>query len=381
MTAKYDLDELNRHFLYLERLASGGINSVVLPSLGDTYRAVADILGGYDSITSQAQLNAITRAINEAVESNAGWATLTQEDLIPLAEYESEWNTAMQAAATSEAISNPSQAQLLNAINNARMVLESGQRADVGLWADFVKSNTDNHAEQINNIVQRGFIRGETVSSMRKQIKTVSDGLLRREAETLARTGYIHYASQAAETVTAANADVLEEYYYVVTFDSRTSNVCKGVTQYNKKGKRFKVGDSKAPLPPLHYGCRTRRIAVPKGFELDGKRAAVGGRKGQEVAELASERQSRKRKGNIKYRGKKDSDIFAPGQVDASETADSWFKRQPLWWLKLNMGDTRARLVKNGGLNIGSLTDAKLRPLTLKELREIHPAVFKKVGI
>ena len=91
MSVEYDLDEALAHYLYLERLASGGINSVVVPSLNDTYEAVAAILSGYDAITSQSQLNAITQAINAAIEGNAGWATLTAEDLNPLASYEAEW--------------------------------------------------------------------------------------------------------------------------------------------------------------------------------------------------------------------------------------------------------------------------------------------------
>ncbi|MEC9061503.1 MAG: minor capsid protein [Pseudomonadota bacterium] len=376
MAAEYNLDDLNKHYLYLERLASGGINSVVLPSLDDTYRAVADILNGYDGITSRAELNAITKAIYEAINSNAGWATLTADDLAPLALYEAEWQANYAAAATGLSASIPAERTILNFINRALMSLESGQRVDVGVWGDFVESNIDSRSKQINGIVQRGFMRGETIPQMRRQIKQVTEGLLTREAEALARTGYVHYAAQATEAMVQANNDILEEYYYVITFDNRTSDVCKGVSQYNQPKNRFKVGDPKAPTPPLHFSCRTRRLAVPEGFELTGTRAAVGGKKGEQIAKEAAERQARKRKGTIKYKGKKDADIFKPGQIDADITMNEFFQSQPLWWLESNMGKTRARLVKDGKLNISKLTDANLKPLTLAELRELHPSAF-----
>ena len=381
MAAEYNLDDLNKHYIYLERLASGGINSVVTPSLDATYNAVAAILNGYDGITSRAELSAIAKAIDEAINSNAGWATLTTDDLNPLALYEAEWQANYAAVATGLSVSEPAERTILNFINRSLMSLESGERTDIGLWGDFVQSNIDSRSKQINGIVQRGFMRGETIQQMRRQIKQVTEGLLTREAEALARTGYVHYAAQATEAMVQANKDILEEYYYVVTWDSRTSNICKSVTRYNEPDNRFKVGDSKAPQVPLHFGCRTRRLAVPEGFVLTGTRAAVGGRKGEEIAKEAAERQARKRKGKIKYKGKKDADIFKPGQIDANITANQFFQSQPLWWLELNMGATRAKLVKDGKLNISKLTDANLKPLTLAELRELHPSAFSKAGL
>lgn len=378
---KYDLDEYNRHNLYLERLASGGINSFVVPSLEDTYKAIAAILGEYDQIENKAQLNAIMKAIKTATEENSGWVKLTVDDLQPLALYEASWQASYAEEMTGLSTKVPAERTILGFINTALMSLQSGQRSDVGLWQDFVKANTDTRSEQINNVVQRGFMRGETIASMRKEIKTLSEGMLRREAETLARTGYAHYAAQATEAMIQQNKDILKEYYYSVVWDNRTSNICKSVTRYNEPNNRFKVGDPKAPNPPLHYGCRTRRLGVPEGFMPSGTKAAVGGQKGADAEREAIARQERKRKGKIKYRGRKDSDIFDAGQVSAEQSTAQWFKSQPLWWLESNMGATRARLVKNGDLSIHKLTDANLKTLTLDELRELHPQAFKKAGV
>ena len=131
---KYDLEEYNRHNLYLERLASGGINSVVVPSLEDTYKAIAAILGEYDQIDNKAQLNAIMKAIKTATEENSGWFTLTQEDLQPLALYEAQWQASYAEEMTGLSTKIPAERTILGFINTALMSLESGQRTDVGLW-------------------------------------------------------------------------------------------------------------------------------------------------------------------------------------------------------------------------------------------------------
>jgi SPP1 gp7 family putative phage head morphogenesis protein len=372
MTAKYDLDELNRHFLFLERLASGGINSVVLPSLDATYDAVAAILNGTDGITSRAELNAITRAITEAVEGNAGWATLTKEDLQPLAVYESNWEASYVEKATELSAKLPAERTILGFINTALMTLESGERNDVGLWKDFVKSNVDARSKQINGIVQLGFTRGETVSQMKTKIKQLSTGLLRREAEALARTGYIHYAAQATEAMVQANKDILQEYYYIITFDNRLSSICRQIgVKFNDPKNRFKVGDPKAPMPPHHYNCRTRRLAVPKGFELTGTRAAIGGKKGADAAEAFAKKESRLRtKSKVTYSGKKDANIFTPGQVDASEGYEAWLRNQPRWFVEDSLGVGKAKLFLDNKLSLTKFSDMTAQPLTLAQIRE-----------
>jgi len=366
---EYDLDKYNVHSLYLERLASGGVNSVVVPSLEATYKAIAAILGEYDKIENKAQLNAIMKAIKSATEENSGWFTLTQEDLQPLALYEAQWQASYAEEMTGMSTKVPAERTILGFINTALMSLESGQRIDVGLWQDFVKSNVESRSEQINNIVQRGFMRGETVASMRKDIKALSKGLLRREAEALARTGYVHYAAQATEAMIRQNTDILEQYYYVVTFDNRTSNRCIGVSKLNQPKNRLKVGDPKAPQPPLHWNCRTRRLAVPQGFELVGTKAAVGGKKGEEAVKKFAERDRRRRKASqVRYRGRKDSDIFNAGQVDASLTYDQWLKQQPRWFIDDTLGPKRAKLWLDDGVSLNKFSDMLGNPLTLAEI-------------
>jgi SPP1 gp7 family putative phage head morphogenesis protein len=368
---EYDIEELQRHYLYLERLASGAINSVIEPSLKDTTDAVMAILGQYDKITTKAQYNQVAAAIKQAVEQNSGWATFTEEQLQELADYESEWQAGYAGAMMNNELTAPTGAALYNSIANATLILESASRVDTGLWSDFIRSNTESHYNQINNIVQRGFIRGETVSVMRKKIRETSEGMIRREADTLARTGFNHYASQANEVMIEANADVLQEYYYIVTFDSRTSDRCIGVSKLNKKGNRLKVGDSKAPQPPLHFNCRTRRMAVPGDFEPEGTKAAVGGQEGKQAEEKFQERDKRRRTASqVRYRGRKDKDIFKPGQVDASLTYDQWLRKQPRWFINDTLGPRRAKLWLEDGVALTKFSDMLGNPLTIEEIKK-----------
>ena len=371
MAAEYNIDDINAHYLYLERLASGGVNSVVMPSLNETYDAIAAILGRYDEIGNRSQLNVITQAITAAIEENNGWALLKEEHLQPLATYESAWEANYAQSVTGLSVSVPEEATILGFINQALMSLQSGQRADVGIWDDFVRSNIDSRSEQINAIVQRGFMRSETVGQMLTQIKTVTEGLLTREAETLARTGYVHYAAQATEAMVKQNADILDEYYYIVTFDNRTSNRCIGVSKLNQPKNRLKVGDPKAPQPPLHFNCRTRRLAVPEGFVLTGTRAAVGGKEGEAAAKAFAAKERRLRKASqVRYKGKKDTDIFNPGQVDASLRYDQWLKQQPRYFIEDTLGPKRTALWLDNGVPLTKFSDAIGRPLTLQEIAQ-----------
>lgn len=366
---EYDLEEYERHNLYLERLASGGINSVVVPSLEDTYKAIAAILGEYDQIENKAQLNAIMKAIKTATEDNSGWIKLTVDDLQSLALYEASWQASYAEEMTGLSTKIPAERTILGFINTALMSLQSGQRSDVGLWQDFVKANTETRSEQINNVVQRGFMRGETIASMRKEIKTLSEGLLRREAETLARTGYVHYAAQATEAMIQQNKDILKEYYYSVVFDNRTSDRCIGVSKLNQPKNRLKVGDAKAPQPPLHFNCRTRRLAVPEGFEPSGTKAAIGGQKGADAERQFIKRDERRRTASqVRYRGRKDSEIFKAGQVDADLTYDKWLRQQPRWFIEDTLGPKRAKLWLDDGVSLTKFSDMLGNPLTLAEI-------------
>ena len=224
-----------------------------------------NIVGIFEtSAATGAGIEALKEAITEQINSQTGWATVTT-NLQEMSLYEAQFQANLLTSGLAVKLSLPSDSKIISYVNKAIMSLESGQRVDAGTWAQFVQANKDSQAKQINSIVRAAYARGEAMQAISKEIRQSFDGLIKREAETLARTGFAHYAAQANEAMIQDNKDLLKEYYYVVVFDSRTSDICISADlRWNKK--RFKV-DEKAPTPPLHYNCRTRRIAVPDGWE------------------------------------------------------------------------------------------------------------------
>ena len=283
----------------------------------------------------------------------------------------------MGAAYASE-LSTPAEKRIVSYVNRALMSLESGQRVQAGTWSDFYRANLDSRKRAIDGIIKTGYSRGDTINQMSSRIRETIDGVLKREAESLARTGYQHYAAAANDFMIQDNLDILDEYYYVVTFDSRTTDICQSISTKNAIGNRFKTTDPKAPRPPLHFGCRTRRIALQKGDEPTGTRAALGAKEsGEEAFELRKERL--RTKSQVRYRGKKDQNIFTPGQIKASTPLDKWLRGQPDYYVKDTLGATKFKLFKEGGLSLKSFSDALGNPLTLDKIIKRHPVIAKRV--
>lgn len=377
--SSFDLDSFLRHQIYGERLASQGINAVVKPSLRETYLAVRRILLDYDTIPNQRTLDAILKQLSQAIEDNGGWLTLTKDYLVPFGVAEASWMaeyTALAVVPAGVAIKTPAEKAIESYIAKSIMTWD-GKNPRAGRWLDFAAANIQSREQAINSAVRRGYSRGDTIRNITAEIRNVTEGLLLREAETLARTGFAHYASQANEAMIEANSDVLEEYYYSVTFDSRVSDICIGLSKSNQPGNRFKVGDPKAPTTPAHPNCRSRRLAVPKGTTPGGTKSSVGGQKGEEAAELFEARKARSQK-PVSYRGKKDTDIFKPGQIDAGTSLEQFFKRQPEWWVKETLGKAKAELFLKGGLPLGKFTDLNLKPLNLDELKSLYAREWRK---
>jgi SPP1 gp7 family putative phage head morphogenesis protein len=241
------------------------------------------------------------------------------------------------------------------------MSLTQGQKVDAGTWAQFTKAFASSHTDTLDSIVRNGYAQGQTVAQMATQMRQVTDGLLKVQAETLARTGVQHYAVNAREAMFLDN-DV-DEVVYNATLDNRTTSLCAG-----RDGKRWKMTDPKRPALPAHYGCRSQWIPAIAMQDIE-TRAAVGGQKGAEAAELFEEKQDRTDK-KVKYKGRKDSEIFKAGQVQYT-TYDKWLEKQPKWFVESALGKERAELFLSGKVSISQFNDLSGRPLTLAQLRAL----------
>lgn len=324
--ANIDIDELLRRQMRLAQLENNGIRSYIAPSLRQALKDIRAILADVEEITSRRQLQAIERAITDAIQAEQGWALLTDE-LGTMAERENEFMATVVASGTTAATSE----QVQRLANNTMMILKSGEATRTGLWDDFVKQNLASQEDLVKGVVRSGYASGQTGRQMRGDIQRLFDGMISRHAEAIARTGFNHYSTVGRRAFADANKDVVAREVPITTFDSRTSSVCLSIAaRYGQKG--WPAGESPISYPPFHVNCRTAIAFLADGQSLTGTRATQF------------------------------------GQVDAKTTINQFVKDQSNDWQDKLLGKERAQLFRDGKLELSKLTDAQLRPLTLDEI-------------
>ena len=360
-----DFNKYLQHQVYLERLATGSINKQTLPSLEEIKKEVSKIIATYGDKVTKKQLSSMVADIRTEILKANDWDGVT-DDMLQMALYESSYHTALLDSGLGLTLSTPKNDTVESFVKTSLMSLDSGSRVDSGVWAQFVRGNNDSRVDVINGIVKGGYADGLSSGQIIKRVKDSVDGILTREAEALVRTGFSHYASKAREAMHMANKDVLDYYYYVVTFDNRTTPICINANlKWNNEV--YAVGEP-APNPPLHWRCRTTRIAVPKGWKPETEKAAIGGVDTEKAEKKFSKRDAKGKK--VKYRGRKDSDTFKAGTIKASTGYNTWLKKQPRWFVDDVLGKKRAELFLDKNQPLGSFYDMTGRQLTLKELAE-----------
>lgn len=356
-----DINSLLRHELELQRVATSLINKGLFSSLDDAYAAVRSILLTAETITNERQLNAITRAITQAINESMsqGWATYSGE-LGEVAIFDASYyaqNIGVPVVPPANTIQS--------FIDSALMSLTSGQTAQVGTWAEFVRKNVDGLAEQVNNLVKAGYINGATVGQISRTIKQFNEGLAKQRAEALARTGLQHYMQSARRAMADANADIIAKEYPLVTFDNRTSQRCIGITSSYPNGWPFQ--DSPVGYPPYHVNCRTSIIYGLKGQgdpRKDVERAAIGSGDNYESGD--------------RYVGRRSSRAgeFEVEQVPADMSFGTWLKRQDREFVEDVLGKGKANAFLGGKISLERMSDAYGNPLTLEQLKLRYTDAF-----
>jgi len=356
------INETEQRTVYLGRLASGLLKSKLVPTLEQAYKAARLILLGAGDNISITNRNKVTAAIRRAIQEidSSGWEDITKE-LESIAIYDAGYYAGLVGSAVSIKLNTPADEKVVSYINKSIMSLTSGQKIDAGTWAEFVKSGINTHADLVDSIVKSGYANGQTVQQMVKQLRDLTDGLVRNQADALVRTGINHYANNGREAMLIDN-DV-DEVVYTSVLDNRTTILCM-----SRDGNRYSLSDPKRPALPAHWNCRSTYIPAIAMQDVD-TRAAVGGQKGPEAAEKFEEAQAKTDK-KVRSRGRKDSDIFKAGQIKYTQY-DEWLKRQPQWFVESALGKGKAELLLSGKLSLAQFVDLAGRPLTLAELRAL----------
>lgn len=153
----------------------------------------------------------------------------------------------------SGALNEPALKELINTPFNGRNYSQQ-------LWG-----NTDDLANDLRNVLKRGFVRGDDVRSMAGELAKKYN-VARARAQTLIRTDGTAIINRA--TVERYKNAGLKYYRISVHLDSRTSDICRKIDQ---EKKRYNIDEFEAGVtaPPFHYNCRS--AVVPDDEEIDEK--------------------------------------------------------------------------------------------------------------
>lgn len=331
MATNINIDDLLRHQTYLARLETQAYRAHIAPSLAEALRDIRRLLSDADTITSRRQLKALEAEISRIIRGEQGWAAM-QTDLDALADYDNRFFANLVGAGTVAA----SAERVKRLADSTMMVLRSGEKFNSGLWTDFVRDNQDAQIKAVNNVLRTAYAEGWTAREMRREVSRRFDTEVARNAETLARTATNHYATMGRRAFAEANKDVVTREIPIVTFDSRTTDICLSIAaRYADKG--WPAGQSPIGYAPYHFGCRTALGYLAEGQELVGTRAARG-------------------------------DSGKTTQIRAGTPIDNFVRDQSVDWQNDTLGVKRAQLFREGKLSLRNLTDASLRPLTLQEI-------------
>lgn len=121
-----------------------------------------------------------------------------------------------------------------------------------GNYATRIWGNTDALADDIKDRLTAGLLAGQSRDRLSREIRERFD-VKKYEADRLIRTE-TSYFENAAEGELYEQIGV-DEYTFVATLDSRTSQICGYLD-----GKRFKLKDRQVGVnwPPMHPNCRSK---------------------------------------------------------------------------------------------------------------------------
>lgn len=349
------LDELIQHQVYVERFKKGQLGQLreLLQKLMDDVSAQlgqrgTDLSGSRRSKQLERLLADIGQLSDTTAES---MNDLVRGQLKDLATYESGLLVSAVRAVLPTTVSFTTVApDLLWAAVTDRPF--EGRQLE-----QWFKDYSVNQKARITEAVRMSVIEGETIDQTIRRIRGtkalnhqdgIVQGITRRGAESLARTAVNHTVTTARGKTIADNQNVVKGEAWRSTLDGSTSEICIA-----RDGKVYQVGVG--PRPPAHPNCRSTIVPVLKSWKELGinlKEAPEGTRSSLN------------------------------GQVPASETYQTWLKRQPVAFQDEVLGTTKGQLYRSGGLSVDKFVDEQSgRGYTIDQLRTKHPEAFKQAGL
>lgn len=246
---------------------------------------------------------------------------------------------------------------------------------------DWMRGLEQNKADQVIRAIRIGVTTGQTLPEVVSRISGTSannfrDGILeipRRHAEAVVRTAVNHISNRARDEVFKRNDWLVKAVKWVSTLDTRTTPICRA-----RDGKVFPL--ESGPRPPAHFRCRSIIVAVTRSW------SELGGTDLPDSKETLEERF----RNRLRARGFSEDQIRREifnarasmnGLVPADLTYGQWLRKQSVSLQNEVLGPTRARLFRDGKLEIEAFVDDNGRSYTLQELRRREREAFERAGL
>jgi hypothetical protein len=320
-----------------------------LPASSATVERLDALLTSVRELNARAYRDAgqeLTDELRRLVDYEAGYQLALFQSAIPPQVAASVGLAAVQAEQVyAAAMSRPFQGRLLRE------------------WARDIEAD---RMRRIRDAVRMGFTEQETIPQIVRRVRGTrargyADGIIeidRRAAEAVVRTAVSHTAGFTRDRFYEANDDLVKAVQWTATLDTRTSEGCR-----IRDGLRYTTTEHKPighSIPwaggpgRLHWQCRSTAVPITKSWRELGL----------------------------------DIDDFSPterasmdGTVPADQTFAGWIKRQSASRQNEVLGETRAKLMRDGGLPLDRFYNDKGRYLSLDELRAKDAKAFARAGL
>lgn len=345
-------DEAIRRSIHMQRYSRATLRKIIAQLSRSTDRIAMEISKrdpGGDRFTDR-RLRLLLDAVKEINDdAHKALAAILREDArgLAAAEVEATVNSLRNAAAVRLDIVTPATAQVWASVR--------ARPFQGRLLKDYFRDLPAAAFKRLRGEISMGFLEGRTTDQIVRSIvgtkrNNYKDGVAeinRRSARTVVQTALNHTANAATEETYRANADLIKGVKWIATLDGKTSAVCRA-----RDGMVFE--QDKGPRPPAHLNCRSRTAPVLKSW----KELGINLRQAPEGTRASMN-----------------------GQVPASESYNSWLKKQPVDFQDDVLGPTRGKLYRDGGLSLDRFVDYSGREYSLDELRRRYSGAFEAAGV
>lgn len=198
-------------------------------------------------------------------------------------------------------------------------------------------------ASEAHRTIQIGVTEGRATREIARDVMGTKSaaagpwGKTLRGSEAIVRTSVNHVSTSVREATYQSNEEVVKGVLIVATLDTRTTPICR-----DEDGNFYELGVG--GRPPFHVNCRTTTVPVLKTL------SEMGVTKADQAALPETTRAS------------------LTGPVPSKTTYYEWLRRQPKAAQVRVLGETRARLWREGKITPDQFVNDRGRFLTLKEL-------------